>query len=453
MKTIITKKRKKHKNKRKILAVILLWFFNILLFLSLAVSCALTLANIKEGMITNDIESSSSVAIISNSSPNQIKLVGVEVFKLPNSTSYTAVDTISTLGGELRIVFSDYSVKYVPMNDSMIDVSRIKTSNIGTSKVFIKYSFNQDTLFTSYDINIVPFKIKPSNLKLDIIYSDVLIDQIVKLNYIIEPINSTYSKVIWKSSNPEIAEVDSEGVVTPKKVGEVTITASSDELSSTAKLNIIEIIKPIIIEEVQIVQQPLPVGNRYINIGDRLGYDLASSDVVILNFVQKFDITQPDWNLNNQNPTRINVMLDFFRTRVFNNNSIDKANITSNVFIFNASPGDYYLYTEKNDASATDPMIAIFNSNPSDFQIGNNNSNVIAFNDDYDEIYGYFPNDPEYGELIANNSLSNTNPNPLSPFNSAIKFSISTSGVYYFIVLDWGNNIGNGFVNLRSILP
>jgi uncharacterized protein YjdB len=176
-----------------------------------------------------------------NNLSNQLELVSLEVFELPTITTYTPVDSISTSGGELRLVFSDYSVRYVSMDDNMIDNTRLNTSTIGSSRVTLAYTFNQDTLYTSYNINIVPFTVNPTKLTIDITSSDVLLDQVVNLNYIIEPSNATYSSVVWSSSNELLATVDSNGLVTPKNIGEVVITATLDgKLTASSKLNIID---------------------------------------------------------------------------------------------------------------------------------------------------------------------------------------------------------------------
>jgi hypothetical protein len=124
------------------------------------------------------------------------------------------------------------------MNNSMIDATRLNTSTLGTSKVTLAYIFNGDTLFTSYNINIVAFVTKPISLSLDITSADVLIDQLVNLKYIVEPSNANYSNVVWTSSNPLVASVDNNGLVTAKNIGEVLITATLDNnLTASARLN------------------------------------------------------------------------------------------------------------------------------------------------------------------------------------------------------------------------
>jgi hypothetical protein len=213
-----------------------------LVSIALLITVSVVVANEDNSLISySNNQTSSVIGSNTNNLSNQLELVSIEVFKLPTITTYSPVDTISTSGGMLRVVFSDYSVRYVSMNDNMIDTTRLNTSSVGTSRVTLSYSFNGDTLFTSYNVNIVPFVINPTSLSLDISSSDVLLDQVVNLNYIIEPSNATYSSIVWSSSNPLIATVDNNGLVTPKNVGEVVITAKVDNnLTGSAKLNIID---------------------------------------------------------------------------------------------------------------------------------------------------------------------------------------------------------------------
>ena len=70
--------------------------------------------------ITSVVESSTQDSNLGQPITNEISLVAVEVDKLPRKTEYFSTDTISTAGGVLRLSFSDYSVKYIPMNDQMV---------------------------------------------------------------------------------------------------------------------------------------------------------------------------------------------------------------------------------------------------------------------------------------------------------------------------------------------
>jgi hypothetical protein len=190
---------------------------------------------------TNGGQISSSVI----SSVEQVSVIAVEVDTLPTRITYTPVDVVSTQGGVLRVVYSDYRARYIPMNDSMIDLTRFDTSKLGTSNITIRYQELGVELFTAYTVNIVEFKIEPINLSIDIISSDVLLGESFNLNYIIEPLNATYDKIVWTSSNPLIASVDQNGFVNAKNVGEVIITVNvNDSLMASTKLNVKDTLSP-----------------------------------------------------------------------------------------------------------------------------------------------------------------------------------------------------------------
>jgi hypothetical protein len=200
-------------------------------------------ANISSSNVNNLTSSIGSLVELNPQQPivtNQVKLVAVEVDKLPTRINYLSTEVISTSGGVLRVVYSDYRVRYVSMNDVMIEVSRLNTSSVGTSRVTLRYEELGTTLFTSYQINIIPFKVALQKVELDIISSDVAFEQKVNLNYIIYPLNAYYQQVEWSSSNELIARVDSNGVVTPINPGEVLISVKIDNnFTATSKLNIL----------------------------------------------------------------------------------------------------------------------------------------------------------------------------------------------------------------------
>ena len=226
----------KQRNDKKRRKIFLWWSFAGVTALATLITLSLGLPTVNQGSASSSI----STSVSSNLESNQLRLIAVEVHKLPTKTTYTPVDTISTSGGELRLVYSDYSVKYVAMNDAMIDYSRFNTTNLGTNRITLAYSFNQDKLFTTYNIDIVPFAVLATNLVLDINSSNITLDQVVNLNFLLEPTNATYSNLVWTSSNPLVATVDSNGLVTPKNVGNVVITATLDgRLTANSNLTVV----------------------------------------------------------------------------------------------------------------------------------------------------------------------------------------------------------------------
>ena len=236
----MNKKNNQQRNNKKTKLALFWWSIGGVITIALLISAAVAFPLNFETSLVVSSSSQQSNTSSSEVTTTSLSLVGIEVDKLPSKLTYSAIDTIETSGGILRLIFSDYSVRYVSINDNMIDTTRLNTSAVGSSRVTLSYSFNGDTLFTSYNVNIVPFVINPTSLSLDIASSDVLLDQVVNLNYIIQPSNASYSSVVWSSSNPLIATVDNNGLVTPKNVGEVVITVTVDNnLSAVSRINVI----------------------------------------------------------------------------------------------------------------------------------------------------------------------------------------------------------------------
>ncbi|GEM_PF-516315 len=65
------------------------------------------------------------------------------------------------------------------------------------------------------------------NITLDKTVATVVEEEALTLKATIDPVNPDISQIVWSSSNPEVATVDSNGVVVGLKAGKTTITASS----------------------------------------------------------------------------------------------------------------------------------------------------------------------------------------------------------------------------------
>lgn len=69
---------------------------------------------------------------------------------------------------------------------------------------------------------------------------NILLNSSESLNATIYPSNATNKDVVWTSSNPSIASVDSTGKVTARKIGSTIITASTSGYSATAIVNVVD---------------------------------------------------------------------------------------------------------------------------------------------------------------------------------------------------------------------
>ena len=211
---------------------------NLIVLLSLS-ACSDIVTSSSSSTINTSINSSVQETEVINNP--QLSLIAIEVNKLPSKLTYTPNEVISTQGGELRLTFSDYSVKYVPMNDQMIDQTRLNISTLGEKIITLKYTYEGISKYVSYNINVNSFVVSLNSVKLDIETSDVLRDQKVKLNPIFEPANALINEIKWVSSNPLIARVDANGLVTPVNPGRVDITVIvNNTVKASSRLNILD---------------------------------------------------------------------------------------------------------------------------------------------------------------------------------------------------------------------
>lgn len=78
-----------------------------------------------------------------------------------------------------------------------------------------------------------------------------------QLKAILTPDNADYEDVAWKSSNPDVATVDENGVVTPKVVGATTITATVKQPDEKKGVGSIDItVSPIILPTSIVIAMP-----------------------------------------------------------------------------------------------------------------------------------------------------------------------------------------------------
>jgi hypothetical protein len=214
------------------------WSLGAVLTLATLVTCSLSFPLNNSGVASS--ASTSPTQISSTPSVSQLSMVAVEVSTMPSKLNYNATETISTSGGILRVVLSDYSVRYVAMNDAMIDQSRIDLSRLGTTNINVRYSFNDVTLFTSYQINVVSFDVAITKVSLDVSDVNIITDQVVTLKYLLEPTNGSIDSVVWTSNNPLIASVDEFGNVSGKSIGSTTINVSiNGSFTASARVNIV----------------------------------------------------------------------------------------------------------------------------------------------------------------------------------------------------------------------
>lgn len=111
---------------------------------------------------------------------------------------------------------------------------------------------NSSTCIVTVSSNYV----KVSGLSLDKQSLEILVGTNATLNKTITPSNATNKDVIWNSSDSSIVSVDQNGIITAKKQGTVTITASTHEYRSKC---IVTVVKSIALKSISINKPTLTI--------------------------------------------------------------------------------------------------------------------------------------------------------------------------------------------------
>ena len=235
-------------------------FTAIMLIVLLAVSsCVASASSISTASSSASSVSSSSTQAISK------KLIAVELERSPTRLSFTPNESISALGGSLRLYYDDYSSRLVSTTDNMIDESKLNTSRVGASTITLKY-VELDTEFrVSYQVQILPYLVPLSGINLDIKELIVTRVQSFRINLGVEPLNAYYNRVVWSSSNPLVASVDEKGMVKTINEGKTIISVDVDgKFVTFTSLEVIpevvEAITPVVINELPPVQSFIDLG-------------------------------------------------------------------------------------------------------------------------------------------------------------------------------------------------
>lgn len=89
-------------------------------------------------------------------------------------------------------------------------------------------------------------------------YNKISLANIQKLTAIVSPSNASNKKVIWISSNPEVATVDSTGMITGIKEGEAIITVKAEDGGVTAT-HIVTVARDVELDNVEIVDRDIEI--------------------------------------------------------------------------------------------------------------------------------------------------------------------------------------------------
>lgn len=141
----------------------------------------------------------------------------------PVKTKYLVGEELDTEGIKIKAVYSDGQKKDVKLEDCIL--SGYNKETVGNQTVTVSYTKNEKTVTGTFKvvvekpqtIKVESVTLKPNALTLDIQKSARLFAQIM-------PANAANKTVTWESSNPKVATVNNQGIVTAVSGGTAVIT-------------------------------------------------------------------------------------------------------------------------------------------------------------------------------------------------------------------------------------
>ncbi len=210
------------------------------------VSSDLSIASVKDGIISGVKEGSAVVSVItSNSIKEDINVVVKKKIVLDTDISFDSTIKNIKIGESFKLnyiinprtttnktVKLDYDTNYLTVSSSGM-VTALKAGS--TTITAITANNNK----ASMQVNIIKPNIDVSSVEIKEKDFTLTVGAYNNLTANILPNDATNKTVSWKSSDPKIASVDSLGKVTALKVGTVTITATSGSISSSIKVTVV----------------------------------------------------------------------------------------------------------------------------------------------------------------------------------------------------------------------
>ena len=136
---------------------------------------------------------------------------------------------------------SDESIASVDENGVVIGV------NLGTATITVT---SDNGKVATIIVNVVKDIVNVDSITLNPTNTELKVGETTQIVATINPENATERDIIWESSDPEIANVDSEGRITGKSVGTVTITAKTPDGKVVASGTVT--VKPIPVESIEL---------------------------------------------------------------------------------------------------------------------------------------------------------------------------------------------------------
>lgn len=197
---------------------------------------------------------------------------------------------------------SNKRLTWTSSNKNIVTVStngKVKAVSLGTATITARNAASGK--FVNFQITVVPKLSATTAVKSITLNQPVLSLQVGEKGALVArilPVTATDKSIVWQSSHPQVASVDSTGVVTAIAAGEAIITAENPA-SKVKTRSRIKVLKPLLTaEEVFTKVNPAVVKIEMLNknnevLGSGSGVIMRSDGIVLTNFHVISDISSP----------------------------------------------------------------------------------------------------------------------------------------------------------------
>lgn len=237
------------------------------------------------GVISSQGVGDAVVTVSSVDNPSVSKEISVTVSGVSVTDvviSETAIDVeigrTVTLTASVEPAAAPQTVKWSSEDDGIATVSGGIVSGVAEGQVVIKAESTEDgTVYAECTVTVVPVQV--SDITISKKTADLYIDETLQLSVTIDPVDASDKTVTWKSSNENVATVDADGLVTPVAIGNVTITATTNDGSNLEAESAVSVIARLV------KSITLNTAEETLNIGDDV--QIIATEVLPANATDK----------------------------------------------------------------------------------------------------------------------------------------------------------------------
>ena len=184
-----------------------------------------------------------------------ISVTGVKVDKKEITLKYGEIEQITATVSPIDA--TNKNVTWTSSDASLVTVDsngniKAKANKNGTATITVKTVDGSKTATVKVKVEKVEVVIGVTGISIsantdNVLYLNNNNDKTLQLTATVSPASATNKEISWQSINPNVATVDSKGMVTAKSLGTTTITATTKDGNKTAAFNVIVKQKSIVV--------------------------------------------------------------------------------------------------------------------------------------------------------------------------------------------------------------